>query len=95
MYKGLIDHNVVKEHPEVRGFAKNVFFFDHDNKETGGGDDSISKHNAFEVRHQPRMRVPEPFNRYCNFQVAMIKDLVKYLLRSVQRYISKAYTQIL
>ncbi|KLO14620.1 P-loop containing nucleoside triphosphate hydrolase protein [Schizopora paradoxa] len=61
LYKGLCDHEIVKVYPDVRGFAKNVFFFDHNHKETGGGDDSISKHNTFEV--------------------AMIRDLVKYLLR--------------
>jgi hypothetical protein len=29
--------------------AKNLFFMSHDHKETGGGEDSVSKHNIFEV----------------------------------------------
>lgn len=34
----------------MRGMSKNVFFMSHEHRETGGGEDSVSKHNAFEVK---------------------------------------------
>ncbi|KAI5123686.1 hypothetical protein M0805_001714 [Coniferiporia weirii] len=62
LYPGLLDHEIVKtKYPHVRGMARDVFFLTHGHKEQGGGDDTVSKHNTYEV--------------------AMIKDLVKYLLR--------------
>ncbi|TDL21593.1 hypothetical protein BD410DRAFT_297523 [Rickenella mellea] len=50
LYPKLEDHDCVQIYPPVRGFAKNLFFLDHPNKERGGGDDSVSKHNIFEVQ---------------------------------------------
>jgi len=50
LYMGLVDHELVKGYPSVRGFASNVFFFTHTNKENGGAEESASKYNAFEVR---------------------------------------------
>ncbi|KEP50888.1 NFX1-type zinc finger protein [Rhizoctonia solani 123E] len=49
LYPNLQDHSLVKEYPDVRGMKKNVFFVSHANKETGGGEDSVSKHNAYEI----------------------------------------------
>ncbi|KAI5116801.1 hypothetical protein M0805_007013 [Coniferiporia weirii] len=61
LYPGLLDHELVSKYPHVRGMVRDVFFLTHGHKEQGGGDDTLSKHNTYEV--------------------AMIKDLVKYLLR--------------
>ncbi|KAH8119264.1 P-loop containing nucleoside triphosphate hydrolase protein [Phellopilus nigrolimitatus] len=61
LYPGLLDHELVNQYPPVRGMGKDVFFLSHSHKEQGGGEDSVSKHNLFEV--------------------SMIKDLVRYLLR--------------
>ncbi|OCH91424.1 P-loop containing nucleoside triphosphate hydrolase protein [Obba rivulosa] len=61
LYPNLEDHDLVKNYPPVRGLTKNIFFFNHNHKENGGEDDSLSKFNKFEVD--------------------MIVDLVKYLLR--------------
>ncbi|KDN37126.1 hypothetical protein RSAG8_10335, partial [Rhizoctonia solani AG-8 WAC10335] len=49
LYPNLKDHELVTEYPDVRGMHKNVFFVSHANKETGGGEDSVSKHNAYEI----------------------------------------------
>ncbi|EKM54252.1 uncharacterized protein PHACADRAFT_174761 [Phanerochaete carnosa HHB-10118-sp] len=49
LYPKLEDHESVKNYPSVRGMRENVFFFDHQHKENGGEDDSISKFNQFEV----------------------------------------------
>ncbi|CUA71425.1 NFX1-type zinc finger-containing protein 1 [Mus musculus] [Rhizoctonia solani] len=49
LYPDLKDHELVTEYPDVRGMHKNVFFVSHTNKETGGGEDSVSKHNAYEI----------------------------------------------
>ena len=38
------------KYPPVSGMGSDVFFFNHTNKENGGGDDTVSKHNMFEVR---------------------------------------------
>ena len=50
IYPELQDHPSVLTYPDVRGMAKPLFFFDHDHKEDGAGDDdSMSKSNQFEV----------------------------------------------
>ena len=50
LYPRLIDHDIVKEYPNVRGFTKNVFFFNHNHKENGGSsEETTSKFNMFEV----------------------------------------------
>ncbi|KAH9014346.1 hypothetical protein EDB85DRAFT_875353 [Lactarius pseudohatsudake] len=60
LYPNLEDNEVVRGYPAVHGMEKNVVFFSHDNPENSE-DDSVSKHNMFEV--------------------AMIRDLVIYLLK--------------
>lgn len=50
LYPTLIDHDLVKSYPDVRGFATNVYFLSHNHRENGGGDDNASKYNTFEVR---------------------------------------------
>ena len=51
LYPGLEDHELVKQYPNVRGFARNVFFLTHENRENDGNDtDSSSKYNTYEVR---------------------------------------------
>ncbi|EUC58484.1 NFX1-type zinc finger protein, partial [Rhizoctonia solani AG-3 Rhs1AP] len=49
LYPNLIDNERVLRYPNVRGMHKNMFFFSHTHKEAGGGDESVSKHNSFEV----------------------------------------------
>ncbi|EIN11698.1 P-loop containing nucleoside triphosphate hydrolase protein [Punctularia strigosozonata HHB-11173 SS5] len=49
LYPTLEDHDLVKAYPHVRGLAKDVFFFTHNHKENGGGEESSSKFNTFEV----------------------------------------------
>lgn len=49
LYPQLIDHELVHHYPHVRGFEKNVFFFTHNHRENGGGEESASKFNMFEV----------------------------------------------
>ena len=50
LYPGLEDHDLVKQYPNVRGFARNVFFLTHENRENDGNDDdSGSKYNTYEV----------------------------------------------
>ena len=49
LYRDLQDHDVVTEYPAVRGMGSDVFFINHANKENGGGDDTVSKHNMYEV----------------------------------------------
>jgi hypothetical protein len=49
LYPGLEDHDLVKAYPSVRGFAKDIFFLSHNHKENGGGEESSSKFNTFEV----------------------------------------------
>ncbi|KAF7315432.1 hypothetical protein MIND_00058100 [Mycena indigotica] len=49
LYPSLEDHSLVKSYPPVRGFAKNVFFFNHSHRENDGGEESSSKYNTFEV----------------------------------------------
>ncbi|KAH9052824.1 hypothetical protein EDB87DRAFT_1676964 [Lactarius vividus] len=60
LYPNLEDNEVVRDYPAVHGMEKNVVFFSHNNPESSE-DDSVSKHNMFEV--------------------AMIRDLVLYLLK--------------
>ncbi|KAH9048671.1 hypothetical protein EDB83DRAFT_2632697, partial [Lactarius deliciosus] len=48
LYPKLEDHEVVRGYPAVQGMEKNVFFFSHSNPENSE-DDSVSKHNMFEV----------------------------------------------
>ncbi|KAG8972789.1 hypothetical protein FRB93_002430 [Tulasnella sp. JGI-2019a] len=49
LYPHLEDNALVHDYPHVRGMAENVFFFDHRHAEEGGGDESVSKSNSFEV----------------------------------------------
>lgn len=50
LYPDLEDHDLVKSYPDVRGFARNVFFLTHENCENDGNeDDSGSKYNTYEV----------------------------------------------
>ncbi|CAE6473587.1 unnamed protein product [Rhizoctonia solani] len=49
LYPNLQDNDRVLSYPDVRGMGKNVFFISHENLERGGGEDSVSKHNEFEV----------------------------------------------
>ncbi|KAG8696225.1 hypothetical protein FRC11_000893, partial [Ceratobasidium sp. 423] len=49
LYPNLKDNDLVTQYPNVRGMYKDVFFISHTNKEAGGGEDSVSKHNAHEV----------------------------------------------
>ncbi|KAH9170426.1 hypothetical protein EDB89DRAFT_1304023 [Lactarius sanguifluus] len=48
LYPKLEDNDVVRGYPAVHGMEKNVVFFSHDNPENTE-DDSVSKHNMFEV----------------------------------------------
>jgi hypothetical protein len=51
LYPDLEDHDLVMQYPNVRGFARNVFFLTHENQENDGNkDDSGSKYNTYEVR---------------------------------------------
>ncbi|KIP05604.1 hypothetical protein PHLGIDRAFT_147296 [Phlebiopsis gigantea 11061_1 CR5-6] len=49
LYPNLKDHEMVTHYPAVRGMHKPVYFLDHRHKENGSEDDSISRHNQFEV----------------------------------------------
>ncbi|KAF8599525.1 P-loop containing nucleoside triphosphate hydrolase protein, partial [Ceratobasidium sp. AG-I] len=49
LYPKLQDHELVQQYPKVRGMHKDVFFVSHDNVEVGGGEDSVSKHNSYEL----------------------------------------------
>lgn len=49
LYPLLEDHELVQKYPAVRGLPKNVLFIDHKGKESGADDESVSKHNKFEV----------------------------------------------
>ncbi|CCO31231.1 NFX1-type zinc finger-containing protein 1 [Rhizoctonia solani AG-1 IB] len=49
LYPNLRDNERVLGYPDVRGMYKNMFFVSHNHREVGGGDDSVSKHNSFEV----------------------------------------------
>ncbi|KAH9048674.1 hypothetical protein EDB83DRAFT_2507364 [Lactarius deliciosus] len=48
LYPRLEDHEVVRDYPAVHGMEKDIVFFSHDNPENSE-DDSVSKHNMFEV----------------------------------------------
>ena len=48
LYEKLEDNDVVHEYPHVFGMKENVFFLDHQHKEAGA-EDSVSKHNVYEV----------------------------------------------
>ncbi|KNZ77104.1 NFX1-type zinc finger-containing protein 1 [Termitomyces sp. J132] len=52
LYPNLIDHEIVTRYPDVRGFAKNVFFLSHSHRENGGAEESSSKYNEFETQAQ-------------------------------------------
>ncbi|KAG8730710.1 hypothetical protein FRC11_006011, partial [Ceratobasidium sp. 423] len=43
------DNERVLTYPNVRGMYKNMYFVSHTHKEAGGGEESVSKHNSFEV----------------------------------------------
>ncbi|KAI6157793.1 hypothetical protein BKA82DRAFT_4061548 [Pisolithus tinctorius] len=49
LYPGLQDHDLVLKYPDVRGMAKNLYFVTHSHRENGGGDDTASKYNVYEV----------------------------------------------
>lgn len=49
LYPKLEDHPLVSEYSHVQGFATDIFFLTHDNKENSGADDIASKFNMFEV----------------------------------------------
>ncbi|CAE6444479.1 unnamed protein product [Rhizoctonia solani] len=49
LYPNLKDNERVLNYPNVRGMHKDVFFVSHSHKEVGGGEDSVSKHNSFEI----------------------------------------------
>lgn len=49
LYPKLEDNALVNLYPAVQGMQKDVFFYNHLNKE-GGSEDSVSKYNTFEVR---------------------------------------------
>lgn len=44
---------MVTHYPAVRGMHKPVYFLDHRHKENASEDDSISRHNQFEVVRSP------------------------------------------
>ncbi|KAI0353983.1 hypothetical protein OH77DRAFT_1426841 [Trametes cingulata] len=48
LYPKLEDNDAVLQYPSVQGMQKDVFFYNHLNKE-GGSEDSVSKFNIFEV----------------------------------------------
>ncbi|KAI9445926.1 hypothetical protein H4582DRAFT_1805091 [Lactarius indigo] len=48
LYPKLEDNEVVRNYPAVKGMEKNVVFFSHNNPENSE-EDSVSKHNMFEV----------------------------------------------
>ncbi|KAK2464284.1 hypothetical protein APHAL10511_003741 [Amanita phalloides] len=51
LYPGLEDHDLVKQYPNVRGFARKVFFMTHEHRENDGNEeDSGSKYNTYEVQ---------------------------------------------
>ncbi|KAG8861658.1 hypothetical protein FRB96_002615 [Tulasnella sp. 330] len=50
LYPHLEDHIIVQKYPPVRGMSQNVFFFDHQHAEEGGGEESVSKSNNFELQ---------------------------------------------
>lgn len=80
LYPGLEDHELVLKHPDVRGISKNVFFLTHQHRENDGGDDTASKYNTYEVSaHFSSCRKSLTSDQ----KVAMISDLVLYLLRLV------------
>jgi hypothetical protein len=78
LYPDLRDHERVKEYGDVRGLRHNVFFLDHRNREDGN-EELMSKRNTYEVCSPLRSE----YGVTDSFKVAMIKDLVLYLLRSV------------
>lgn len=49
LYPQLEDNESVKNYPNVRGMAKNLFFFHHTHAEGGDEEESMSKYNNFEV----------------------------------------------
>jgi hypothetical protein len=60
---------------------KNVFFFSHNNPENSE-DDSVSKHNMFEVRQRIKLtQYASTLKTYPFNKVSMIRDLVLYFLK--------------
>ncbi|KAG8703433.1 hypothetical protein FRC09_004163 [Ceratobasidium sp. 395] len=49
LYPGLVDNPCVLNYPDVRGMSNNMFFLSHSHEECGGGEDSVSKYNEYEV----------------------------------------------
>jgi hypothetical protein len=81
LYPKLEDHEIVCRYPPVQGIEKNIFFFSHDNAESTEAD-SVSKYNMFEVSLYLELH-KYPMNQWNRLpaQVAMIRDLVLYLLK--------------
>lgn len=61
---------------------KNVFFVSHAHREVGGGEDSVSKHNAYEVSAALQV-VAYSCGIETLTQLDMIYDLVLHLLKFV------------
>jgi hypothetical protein len=81
LYPTLEDNEVVRHYPAVQGMEKNVFFFSHNNRENSE-DDSVSKHNVFEVCRRIKLHQQTPATITYPFeQVSMIRDLVLYFLK--------------
>ncbi|KAJ8583241.1 hypothetical protein M405DRAFT_937339 [Rhizopogon salebrosus TDB-379] len=78
LYPQLEDHELVHHYPHVRGIAKDVFFVTHSHRENEGAEDSASKYNLYEVIVLDVLKTSLFADPY---QVAMIRDLVLYLLR--------------
>ncbi|KAH6914275.1 hypothetical protein BKA70DRAFT_1558250 [Coprinopsis sp. MPI-PUGE-AT-0042] len=49
LYPKLVDNDLVKAYPDVRGLSKNVFFLDHQHPENGGVEEGGSRYNTYEV----------------------------------------------
>jgi len=50
LYPRLEDHSLVNQYPDVRGFARNVFFLSHEHRENDDNEgNSGSKYNTYEV----------------------------------------------
>lgn len=61
LYPNLEDNAIVKSYPSVVGMEKDVVFFNHQNKENGV-EDSVSKHNMFEVSWLFRIKIDKSQN---------------------------------
>ena len=68
LYRQLEDNERVKSYPDVRGLAKNMFFFHQTHAEGGANEESMSKFNMFEVRNIRNawfaLKPPDSCHRY-------------------------------